>query len=458
MGVDLGQINLNFLETVAGDPETARRQLERIEEYNRKHGATYQDGPIPVSLKPNFVSPRQQELMETASREVWGALETFVDLFLESPDLQDAWTVDDDELALYREDPGYEGAIQISRFDGFLEGDELSFLEFNCDSPGGIGYADVIHEAFIEAVHRQPKLGRGIELEQTARIGQLYRALLACYRSWRDGTDRSKEPYIVLADWPDVGSRPDIDITIERLAERGAHVDFADPRELELDGGELLHEGQRVDLLYKRVITDELLNEPKAEAIVEAYRAGTICMVNAPRSVIVGNKKIMAALRWDEVQEALPPRQRRAVEEFVPWTVELVDDTVEIEGLRVDLQELLRQNKGEFVLKPARGYGGQDVYLGSSTDEETWAKLVEEKSGEDWIAQRQVDIPDALYPRLDGDGVNFQLANVNVNPFVFGGQYAGAYTRISPEDVINVSAGGGLTPTVTATPPDVDQD
>jgi glutathionylspermidine synthase len=449
MGVDLGQINLDFLEQVASDPERARTELERMEDYNRKHGATYRDGPIPVALKPNFVSPEQEALMERASRQIWEALETFVDVFLESPELQDSWNVDDEELDLYRVDPGYPGAIQVSRFDGFLDGSNLSFLEFNCDSPGGIGYADVIHEAYLEAVDRYPALGEDLQLEQTSRISQLHRTLMACWRAWRDD-ERPKEPHIVLADWPNVGSRPDIDLTIERLSGRGADVAFADPRDLELDGDELVHEGRRVDLLYKRVITSELLDEPDARAILEAYKAGTICMVNAPRSVIVGNKKIMAALRSERIQDELSPTERRAVDAYVPWTVELVEGPVEVKGLTVDLRYLLLDNREEFVLKPARGYGGEDVYLGANTDPETWGQIVDENMGGDWIVQEQVEIPRALYPRMEDGEVRFTLSNVNVNPFVFGGRFAGAYTRISTEDVINVSAGGGLTPTVTA--------
>jgi hypothetical protein len=41
-----------------------------------------------------------------------------------------------------------------------------------------------------------------------------------------------------------------------------------------------------------------------------------------------------------------------------------------------------------------------------------------------------------------------RLKRFNINPFGVGGGYAGCITRISDRAVINVSAGGGLLPSV----------
>lgn len=450
MGGDVGQVNLDFLVRVAEDPGWARSEVKRIEAYNREHGALYDGEPVPVSIKPNFISPSQADLLERASGELMGALDAFVEVFLEDPQLQQMWNVSDEELDLYQVDPGYPGAIQVSRFDGFLEGSDLTFLEFNCDSPGGAGYADVIHEAFMRLYERNHGLGSGYRVEQTSRVTSLKETLLDAYEAWRQGADRPAEPYVVVSDWPDVASRPDIDVTVERLQRLGLDAAFADPRDLTLDGDELVHGDRRVDVLYKRVITRELMDEPEASDLLDAYRAGTVCMVNAPRSVIVGNKKIMAALRRPEIQRELTPSQRRAIDRHVPWTAVLEPGKVEVEGLKVDLRDLVLDNKDELVLKPARGYGGKGVTLGSETDDETWGTLVDEHIGADWIVQRAAKIPKELYPQLTDDGVEMAPVNVNVNPFVFGGSFAGAYTRISREKVINVSYGGGLVPTITA--------
>jgi len=45
-------------------------------------------------------------------------------------------------------DPGYSIPLVLARLDPFMDGDNIRFLEFNCDSPAGIAYADIMEEGF----------------------------------------------------------------------------------------------------------------------------------------------------------------------------------------------------------------------------------------------------------------------------------------------------------------------
>ncbi len=446
----IGRVNMDFMVRLASDPTWACEELEAIQAYNAKHGALYGEDPVPVSVKPNFISPRQDSIIKASVRHLIGALDRFIEAFLASEQLQELWGVSQEELELYNVDPGYEGAIQVSRFDGFLRDHDLKFLEFNCDSPGGAGYAEVIHEAFNAMCERNPGLDQGYDMARMETVSALSRTLTTCYEGWRrERAEHPRDPFIVVTDWTDVGSRPDIDITVDRFQQAGLDAVFADPRELNFDGQHLQLDGRQVDLVYKRVIVKELLEAEEANGLLEAYKAGAVCMVNPPRSVIVGNKKIMAALRLPEVREALTPEQRRAVDTFVPWTEILRDARVDFQGYQVDLKGFVVDNKDSFVLKAARSYGGMDVHLGFETPDHEWLSLIEEHMDDnDWIVQELVEIPRELHPKISQGGVRMELMNVNLNPFVFGGQYAGAYTRISKHNIINVSSGGGLTPTI----------
>ena len=69
-----------------------------------------------------------------------------------------------------------------------------------------------------------------------------------------------------------------------------------------------------------------------------------------------------------------------------------------------------------------------------------------------WVVQEYVDIPTDVYPEIS-DTVTFKSKYVNINPFALNGKYSGTITRVSDSQVINVSAGGGLVPTLTASPP-----
>lgn len=440
--------NRVLVDWVDANPEKARSAFARLQEYTVGHGAVFGGKPIPYPLKPVFLSRAQAMRIRQSVETLLGALESFTHVFLEDERLQAMWDVSEEELGLYRIDPGYAPAIQVARFDGLLRGDDLRYLEFNCDSPGGNGDAQVIQDGFVRFL-REAGLDQDVGLvppQPTLRIEETVRA---AYNTWRSHgrQDRPADPFVVVSDWKDIENRADIDINVARLGAAGFDVAFVDPRELTFDGERLRHGDRAVDVVYKRVIVKELLENPAAEAITDAYRAGAVCLLNPPRSVLVGNKKILHALRLRSVQEALTPAQRAAVDAYVPWSVILSDLRVMRDGQRVGLRDYTLANQSRLVLKASRSYGGKDVLIGFDTDEETWAATVDDhlKDGQ-WIVQELVPIPRETYPMMaDGGFVRTEL-NVNINPVAFAGRYAGSYCRVSPEPVINVSAGGGMVP------------
>ena len=66
----------------------------------------------------------------------------------------------------------------------------------------------------------------------------------------------------------------------------------------------------------------------------------------------------------------------------------------------------------------------------------------------DYIVQEYVPVPEEMFPVIVDGHVHMKLKRFNINPFGIGGRYAGSITRISDHAVINVSAGGGLLPSV----------
>ena len=101
------------------------------------------------------------------------------------------------------------------------------------------------------------------------------------------------------------------------------------------------------------------------------------------------------------------------------------------------------------MLKPASDYGGHAVALGMETTQERWEAIIAEHAERaDFIAQEYVPVPEEMFPVIEGGHVQMRLKRFNINPFGIGGRYAGMITRISDRAVINVSAGGGLLPSV----------
>ncbi len=140
----------------------------------------------------------------------------------------------------------------------------------------------------------------------------------------------------------------------------------------------------------------------------------------------------------------------KVVQQTVHWTKILANTTEKFKDYTVHLKDFVLDNKDKLVIKPANSYGGKDVYLGNETDQSTWEKvLLANIENENWVVQEFVDIPQEFFP-IVGDNIELKLKKVNINPFALLGKYSGTITRVSDESVINVSAGGGLVPTLTA--------
>jgi uncharacterized circularly permuted ATP-grasp superfamily protein len=137
------------------------------------------------------------------------------------------------------------------------------------------------------------------------------------------------------------------------------------------------------------------------------------------------------------------------IDETIPWTRVLRDGRASYAEWIVDLLPFVSDNRERLVLKPASDYGGHGVSLGMETEQAVWDRLIEDHVEEgDFVVQEYVPVPEEMFPTVEDGHVQMRLKRFNINPFGIGGRYAGMITRISDQAVINVSAGGGLLPSV----------
>ncbi len=102
---------------------------------------------------------------------------------------------------------------------------------------------------------------------------------------------------MAIVDWKEVPTWSEFEILQERFEKMGIPVVLADPRELEFDGKRLAAKGKKIDLLYRRVLINDIVARPKeCEALVKGYEAGTTCVANNFRCKIPHVKAFFAVL------------------------------------------------------------------------------------------------------------------------------------------------------------------
>jgi glutathionylspermidine synthase len=416
-----------------------------IERWLADHDVVFAGHTIPFVLMPHFVSPGQLRRVKRAVACLSMVLDRFCDAYATDERLREELAVPAREDALIRLDPGYSRPLKICRLDAFLQGYDVKFLEFNADSPAGIGYTDVLYEGLAQAIDL-PRVNAEFETAYAPMLPVLIDTLLGAYRELRaQRPDLPETPRLALVDVEGSPSVPEFRIVCEAARAAGLEALHGTLGDVEYDGSLLRVQGQPVHLVYRRALLEDC---PEGD-LVAAARDRRAAVVNPFRARVANNKKLFALLQDPRFAHLVDEKERPVIDETIPWTRVLREGRVSYADWVVDLLPFVSDNRERLVLKPASDYGGHGVSLGMETEQAAWDRLIEDHVAEgDFVVQEYVPVPEEMFPTVEDGHVQMRLKRFNINPFGIGGRYAGMITRISDRAVINVSAGGGLLPSV----------
>lgn len=397
---------------------------------------------FPVFIKPVFIDARQTAMIKRATDVIMRVLEKISDLYFTEPSLRPRFELKPAEIELVEIDPGYPRKIRITRNDGFLTDDFFKMIEFNCDSPGGPMYSDTLTDLLNETPIMR-ELHKRYEFSQDYFVPQVLRTLLSAY--WDFGGKKEK-PFIALVAGDKSSTLPEFQAIAKWLRERGYGSTFADPRWLDFDGKHVrTPDGDIVDVIYRRGwLPDWTDHMDDIKPLLAGYRAGAVCVVNSPRTIIAANKHILGMVQEEQFQKLFTDEERRVIREHLPWTRLMTESKTEYNGETVDLYTFVRDNREKLVLKPMDMLGGKDVCVGPFVDQSTWEEWIEKTTKHKFVVQEYVPIPEEEFPMVEPE-LAWKPKKVNMNFFAYNGFYAGGMVRTSESPVINISAGGGLT-------------
>jgi glutathionylspermidine synthase len=445
----IANLNLSMLVELSRDNSEAPAQFENLRQHLIRRRCTFGADPMPTLLKPNFISPKQSKQLQYTVEKISSALNKFINLYLENEKVRRIMKFSEAENDLFSIEPHYSFALVISRLDAFMNDYEIKFLEFNCDSPSGAAYSDVIEEGFKEVMNSYSFLDHW-KIEYINRQERLLQAILVCYREFRQTHPHFPEkPTMAIVDWEGQATANELVMHKEFFEQKGLKVLIATPQSFRIQGESMVVDGETVHLIYRRVITRELVEKlDQVGEFVRGVKEELACMCNPYRSFIVGNKKVLDLLTDQRFQDIYDRDELKVIQKTIPWTKILSDVKANYNGYAVNLHQFVSDNKDKLVVKAASSYGGKDVFLGRETDQATWDAVINKHiESEDWVVQEYVNIPQEIFPEV-ASGVLLKLKKVNINPFAFAGKYGGTISRVSDKSIINVSAGGGIVPTM----------
>jgi uncharacterized circularly permuted ATP-grasp superfamily protein len=413
----------------------------------RKAQLTFGDRVHCPFLRPFFLSPEDEDRVRTIAEAIAELGERVVTAALGDQQLFRQFHLRPDEERLARMTTGYGRASTASRLDAFLLPDSLKFAEYNGESPAGAGYAESLAEIFRELPVAASFMQR-YDMHSYPLSAKLLDALVMAYVDW-GGT--SKKPQIAIVDWDSVPTWSEFEILKERFERMGVPTLLADPRELVFDGKTLSAGGTKIDLVYRRVLINDIVAKPaECAPLVKAYAANAVCVANNFRCKIPHVKAFFAVLTDERNGALFSHGEREIIRAHIPWTRVVADVKTAHYGESVDLLAFIRRERQNLVVKPSDEYGGSGVTLGWETGESAWDSAIEKAlaaaSGA-WIVQERIPIRREVFPYItDEMQVHYRDMLVDFAPYLFRGKLCGFLTRLSATGLANVTSGGGQVP------------
>ncbi len=433
---------------IEADLGAAEAQVAALEAAQRERGVLFGDRIAARSLRPTFLTEATYAQIQAACFHIRTAISRIGSTFFGDEDvLRDALGMRDWETELAAIPTRTTDTSTLARLDSFLTEDGFQFVEVNGESPAGMGY---LHE--LDAIYRSLPIFQAFArthpvrfvspLEHTAQM------LVRTYHGEHGGTE--ERPTIAIVDTLDIPTIHEFRIIQAYLERLGYGCVLSDPRALETGAdGFVYADGRRIDILYKRVLINEMwAMKDDCAAFLDGYRAGQTCYVNSLRAKYAHKKAIFALLTDPAFARLLSPTEAETVRRHVPWTRRLREGVTDLDGSPADLVPFVRRHREHFVLKPNDEYGGSGVTLGFEGDQSTWdAALDAALQDGDYVVQRTVRIRREPFLMQDTAGAwDYVPTVIDLDPYLFGPLVGGCLARTSSTNLANVTAGGGTLP------------
>jgi hypothetical protein len=410
-----------------------------------ERGAVFGGRPICSFLRPHFILRSQYAMATRALRHFRSAVVKAKEAILGSPELLDLMGLTDGERRLISINPEFKSLGVVTRLDTVLWGDDFWLVELNAEGAFGVSYCDRLTELF-EGFQPMREFSRARAVTPLYMANALVGTILDTWHEFGG----ARVPRVAVVDWKEVVTRTEFDIVCEHFQRHGVPARFVDPRELEYKDGELTAGGEGIDLIYRRLLTSDVLGrENEVKPLLEAYKARVVCVVNSFRAKLLDKKILFALLQDPKLTSIYTEEEAEAVRRHIPWTRRVEEiKTTGPDDAPIDLIPWITEHRAELVLKPNDEVGGRGVVIGANVEASVWEKAIKVALLDPSIVQRRVHLPSSMFPEVGAAGeLFFSRRFMELDPYLLRGVVSGMLTRLSATPVCNVQSGAGTVPT-----------
>ncbi|MFC6381519.1 hypothetical protein [Psychrobacter glacincola] len=223
----------------------------------------------------------------------------------------------------------------------------------------------------------------------------------------------------------------EFELACQLLQARGIDTVILDPSELEYVDGALTAHGQKIDMVYNRLV-DFAFEEPDHVLLKQAYLEGAVVVTPNPHvHAMLANKQNLTLLSDSQTLRdwGLDEAAVECLERSVPRTkIVSRDDAAE-----------LWHTRRQLFFKPVSGYGSKGVYRGSKLTRRVFENILDE----DYIAQTFIPATERSL-KIDD---TVAIRKVDIRLYTYGGKLLLPAARVYQGQATNFrTLGGGFAP------------
>ena len=425
--MELNKTNQEYIDLVINNQSNYKDDyLETVEKVANSN-AQYKGKPVPFLYHPMFFLQKDIENFEKITSLIMSITNKITERFLQDSKFREKFRYPEFLNELIAIDNGYDINAPIGRFDIFYEDyDNFKFCEINTDGSSAMNEDNIIARIISETKGLKD-FGKDYELEYFELLDSWVKESIKIY----NGFDKKVEkPNVAIVDFVESGTPNEFEDFKKTYIKNGYNCIIADPRDLKYRDGKLYKDDYRIDLIYRRIVTFEIVNKiGEIDDFIAAYKDRAVCVIGSIRSQIMHNKIIFSILHQEDTLAHLSEEEREFIKNHIPYTKIFADD-------EKIFKEVLN-NKDKYILKPMDLNASQGVFAGRDLDYKQWETNLKEVWGKDYICQEFVEPYRRDFLVYKDDKFTTQSLGSIVGLFLYNEKFQGLYTRVGPNNIIS---------------------
>lgn len=424
--MDVESINNQYIDMILSEQDRYIKDYHITLNKINNSKARYKGEPIPTIYHPYFIDEKNIEDFKRIGNMMISITNKITKRYIEDEDFRKKFGFPKLIEDLIQIDNGYDINIPIGRFDIFYKDyDNFKFCELNTDGSSAMNEDNTIAKIMLES-----KALKDFSEKHSINYFELFDSWVdESIKIYNKFDFKNTKPNVAIVDFKESSTTPEFEEFKSSYIRKGYNCIIVDPRDLKYKNGSLYHGDYRIDLVYRRIVTFELIDKfDEIPDFIEAYKDRAFCCIGSIKSQVIHNKIFFKILHDEDTLEGLSLEERQFVKAHVPHTG--------IFGGDKEVFNKVLNNKDKYIMKPMDLNASQGVYPGRDFTQKQWGKRLKESWNKDYLYQEYCD----PYTR---DFLIFEDGKFYVDTFksilglyMYNERLAGVYTRIGQENII----------------------